>query len=208
MLCFLLSERDDIEGHWIEHADKNRGVSIGFNVCALVNNNARIKLLSSKILYGRKKVKKIYKAKNEILKQTISDTFDKYVEVAKDFSGTEKEFNYKCGILSHECYSKLIDLLLADFASFKRHRFAWEKEWRLILTSTNLRRSLADKGVYLKKYACYKNWWDISFDFTYAIKAITIGKKSKYTIDGIEKFLRNKCFLTSKEIKKITIKKL
>ena len=206
IICF--SESDENERLWEEYGDNSTGISIGFNVYALINNNSRIELIPSDIVYGKDDVKRIYSEKCETVRQIISSTFNKYAEIFKSFPGTEREREIKRQILSHECYSQVIDLLLTDFASFKRPEFSWEKEKRLTLTSTNLRKSLVAKGAELHKTNVKNKWCYVSFDLTYAIKAITIGKKSQYTVNDIEDFLKEKCFLTSKEIKKITIKKL
>lgn len=209
-ICFVfcLSERDDIEGHWNIHACEKTGVSVGFNLNALVNNVSKIELLTSKVFYKNNLIKSIYKKKNASFHKILSDTFDKYTEIARNLKKTTRMSDRDLFELSNECYSRVIDLLLPDFASFKRHKFEWEQEWRLLLTSTNVKKSFAAKNIYLQKKDCFKCWWYVSFDLIDAIKAITIGEESKLTVDYVKNFLKTKCSLTPEEIKNITIKKL
>ena len=203
---FCISESDEIERHWFFHGDKGKGLSIGFSLEHLTNNVSKIKLLPAKIVYGKKEVVRLYEKKKAKLSNIITQSHNKYIE--KAFVGSEQQRERVRNILAHKCYSKIFDLLLADFASFKRQRFEWEKEWRLILTSTNLRRSLLAKNIHLTLQDGFRDTWDISFNLTSAIKAITIGKKSEFTIDKVQNFLETECSLTSEEIKNITIKKL
>lgn len=205
---FCMSESDEIERHWFFHGDKGKGLSIGFSLEPLINNVSKIKLLPAKIVYGKKDVVHLYEKKKARLRKSITSSHDKYVEISKILMATEQERENRINRLVHKCCSKVFDLLLADFASFKRQRFKWEKEWRLILTSTNLRRSLLAKNIHLTLQDGFRDTWDISFNLTSAIKAITIGKESEFTIDKVHNFLETECSLTSEEIKNITIKKL
>ena len=205
IICF--SDSDENERLWEEYGENSQGISIGFNLDALINNNSRIELIPSDIVYGKDDVKRIYSEKSEYVRQIISDSCNKYAEIVKGFTGTKRELETKRQMISHECYSQMIDLLLIDFASFKRPAFSWEKEKRLTLTSTSLRNSLVAKGAELHKTNCKNKWWYVSFDLTYAVKAITIGNKSDLTVHDIEQFLREKCLLTSKEISRINIGK-
>lgn len=205
---FCISESDEVERHWFVHGDRGKGLSIGFSLEPLINNVSKIKLLPVKIVYGKKEVIRLYEKKKARLRKVIDRSHDKYVEISKMSIATEQKRENKLNRLTHECYSKIFDLLLADFASFKRHRFEWEKEWRLILTSTNLKRSLLAKNIRLTLQDGFRDTWDISFNLTSAIKAITIGKESRLTVDKVHNFLEKECSLTSEEIKNITIKKL
>ena len=205
---FCLAESDDIEGHWLWHGDRSKGLSIGFKLNALLNNASKIDLTSAKIIYGNKKVKQLFDSKKDVFKHIMTDAFDKYEELYKSFSGTKKELEDRCKDIVDIFYRDMIDLLLTEFASFKRRKFSWEKEQRLILTSTSLGRSLSAKGEHLQIIDCFRNKCFVSFDLAYAVKAITIGEKSELTVKDIEDFLRTECFLTYREIQKIQIRKI
>lgn len=207
-LCWVscFSACDTIEDHWNAQCDKSKGLSIGFNEKALINNKSKMPLVLRKVIYGTEIEQKDFKDRVKIANITMEKAFDAYEDII--LTTPRKELASRLKHLSSVYYTDIIELLIDFFASFKEPSFKWEQEYRLILSGSRLRQYISNNGISLPNLRYVRKRWPCEFDLLDAVKAITIGNLSNLTEKDVKLFLSQKCNLSYNQIAQINIRKI
>jgi hypothetical protein len=201
---FCMANSDNIDFHWDLHADDGKGAAIGFSPYALSNSVTSYSELR-KIIYDQKLINKKLLEKFDKVKLLVKRAYNKYASIKRSLPESVEVSQEALDSITLECYSKIINLILPVFVSFKGEHFSEEKETRLIITAPNLKNYLNSRGVFLYKEEEMKKKWLLPFSVKDSVKAITLGTNCIY--DEATFKIELKRFLSDEIISKITIKK-